>query len=56
VLIGGIMSTATTASPMQSEPELLGQTVVVIGGRKSELSIQVDEKEERTWQIQNMQT
>src|SRR5438552_17909899 len=30
--IGGIMSTATTASPMQREPELLGQTVVVIGG------------------------
>ncbi len=26
------MSTATTASPMQREPELLGQTVVVIGG------------------------
>src|SRR5947199_1618045 len=30
--IGGIMSTATTASPVQREPELLGQTVVVIGG------------------------
>src|SRR6516225_7790129 len=27
-----IMSTATTASPIQREPELLGQTVVVIGG------------------------
>ena len=26
------MSTATTASPRQREPELLGQTVVVIGG------------------------
>jgi len=26
------MSTATTASPMQREPELVGQTVVVIGG------------------------
>src|SRR5437867_1573790 len=26
------MSTLTTASPMQREPELLGQTVVVIGG------------------------
>ena len=26
------MSTATTASPIQCEPELLGQTVVVIGG------------------------
>ena len=26
------MSTATTASPVQHEPELLGQTVVVIGG------------------------
>src|SRR5437588_10921517 len=26
------MSTATTASPVQREPELLGQTVVVIGG------------------------
>src|SRR5437899_508268 len=26
------MSTATTASPIQREPELLGQTVVVIGG------------------------
>jgi NAD(P)-dependent dehydrogenase (short-subunit alcohol dehydrogenase family) len=26
------MSTATTASPTQREPELLGQTVVVIGG------------------------
>src|SRR5271165_5381829 len=31
-LIGGIMSTANTASPSQREPELLGQTVVVIGG------------------------
>ena len=26
------MSTATTTFPMQREPELLGQTVVVIGG------------------------
>ena len=26
------MSTATTASPIQREPELLGQTIVVIGG------------------------
>src|SRR5215813_11696538 len=26
------MSSATTASPIQREPELLGQTVVVIGG------------------------
>jgi len=26
------MSTATTASPIQREPGLLGQTVVVIGG------------------------
>ena len=26
------MSTATTASPIQHEPELVGQTVVVIGG------------------------
>jgi NAD(P)-dependent dehydrogenase (short-subunit alcohol dehydrogenase family) len=26
------MSTATTTSPIQREPELLGQTVVVIGG------------------------
>src|SRR5215831_11724707 len=26
------MSTATTVSPIQREPELLGQTVVVIGG------------------------
>jgi short-subunit dehydrogenase len=26
------MSTTTTASPIQREPELLGQTVVVIGG------------------------
>src|SRR5689334_7243407 len=26
------MSTATTVSPVQREPELLGQTVVVIGG------------------------
>src|SRR5262249_61464135 len=26
------MSTATSASPIQREPELLGQTVVVIGG------------------------
>ncbi len=26
------MSTANTASPIQHEPELLGQTVVVIGG------------------------
>jgi NAD(P)-dependent dehydrogenase (short-subunit alcohol dehydrogenase family) len=31
-LIGGIMSTATAGSPIQREPELLGQTVVVIGG------------------------
>jgi NAD(P)-dependent dehydrogenase (short-subunit alcohol dehydrogenase family) len=31
-LIGGIMSTAITASHIQREPELLGQTVVVIGG------------------------
>src|SRR5437773_9602860 len=30
--IGGIMSTATTASPVQREPGLSGQTVVVIGG------------------------
>ncbi len=26
------MTTATTAAPIQREPELLGQTVVVIGG------------------------
>jgi NAD(P)-dependent dehydrogenase (short-subunit alcohol dehydrogenase family) len=26
------MSTATTGFPIQREPELLGQTVVVIGG------------------------
>jgi hypothetical protein len=32
LLIGGIMSNATTASPIRREPELLGQTVVVIGG------------------------
>jgi hypothetical protein len=32
LLIGGIMSTATTASPTRREPELLGQTVVVIDG------------------------
>jgi NADP-dependent 3-hydroxy acid dehydrogenase YdfG len=32
LLIGGIMSTGTTASGIQREPELLGQTVVVIGG------------------------
>jgi NAD(P)-dependent dehydrogenase (short-subunit alcohol dehydrogenase family) len=31
-LIGGIMSTAAAGSPIQREPELLGQTVVVIGG------------------------
>jgi NAD(P)-dependent dehydrogenase (short-subunit alcohol dehydrogenase family) len=31
-LIGGIMSAAITASHIQREPELLGQTVVVIGG------------------------
>jgi len=30
--IGGIMSTATTASTIRREPELLGQTIVVIGG------------------------
>src|SRR4029077_6560783 len=30
--IGGIMSTATAASPIPRGPELLGQTVVVIGG------------------------
>ena len=32
LLIGGLMSTATTASGMQREPDLLEQTVVVIGG------------------------
>jgi NAD(P)-dependent dehydrogenase (short-subunit alcohol dehydrogenase family) len=32
MLIGGIMSTAPTPSPIQREPALLGQTVVVIGG------------------------
>jgi short chain dehydrogenase len=32
LLIEGIMSTATIVSTMQREPELLGQTVVVIGG------------------------
>jgi NAD(P)-dependent dehydrogenase (short-subunit alcohol dehydrogenase family) len=32
LLIGGIMNTATLASHIQHEPELLGQTVVVIGG------------------------
>src|SRR5215471_8171767 len=31
-MIGGIMSIATTTSPIQREPELLGQTIVVIGG------------------------
>src|SRR5580658_5131064 len=31
-LIGGIMSNAVTTSQIQREPELLGQTVVVIGG------------------------
>jgi hypothetical protein len=30
--IGGLMSTATAPSPIQREPHLLGQTVVVIGG------------------------
>src|SRR5262249_21945942 len=30
--IGGTMSTATTSPPIRREPELLGQTVVVIGG------------------------
>jgi hypothetical protein len=29
------MSAGTTASPVQREPELPGQTVVVIGGRNS---------------------
>jgi NAD(P)-dependent dehydrogenase (short-subunit alcohol dehydrogenase family) len=32
LLIGGIMTTGTTASPVPREPALLGQTVVVIGG------------------------
>jgi len=32
LLIGGIMTTAMTASGIEREPELLGQTVVVIGG------------------------
>jgi NAD(P)-dependent dehydrogenase (short-subunit alcohol dehydrogenase family) len=32
LLIGGIMSTTTTTSPIPRGPELLGQTVVVIGG------------------------
>src|SRR5215472_12770044 len=31
-MIGGMMSTATTTSPIPREPELRGQTVVVIGG------------------------
>src|ERR1700692_982548 len=30
--MGATMSTATTSSQIQREPELLGQTVVVIGG------------------------
>ncbi len=30
--MGGIMSTATTSVPVRREPDLLGQTVVVIGG------------------------
>jgi NAD(P)-dependent dehydrogenase (short-subunit alcohol dehydrogenase family) len=30
--MGGIMSTATTTAAVRREPELLGQTVVVIGG------------------------
>src|SRR5262249_38806583 len=30
--IGGTMSTVTTSPPIRREPELLGQTVVVIGG------------------------
>jgi hypothetical protein len=34
-LVGGIMSTATTASSIRSEPELRGQTVVLIGGSAS---------------------
>src|SRR5262249_54084872 len=29
---GAFMNTATTASPIRRQPELLGQTVVVIGG------------------------
>jgi NAD(P)-dependent dehydrogenase (short-subunit alcohol dehydrogenase family) len=32
LLIGAIVSTAITASHLQREPELLGQTVIVIGG------------------------
>jgi NAD(P)-dependent dehydrogenase (short-subunit alcohol dehydrogenase family) len=32
LLIGGVMSTATSVSPIHPEPGLLGQTVVVIGG------------------------
>ena len=32
LLVGGFMSTAPAASPSQRQPELLGQTVVVIGG------------------------
>src|SRR5271170_3167277 len=31
-LLGGIMSTTTITSPIRREPELLGQTVIVIGG------------------------
>src|SRR5262249_4625161 len=31
-LIGGIMTSASTASPTRRAPELLGQTVVVVGG------------------------
>src|SRR5437764_12283869 len=30
--IGGIMNTATTQASIRREPELLGQTVVLIGG------------------------
>jgi hypothetical protein len=31
-MFGGIMSTATSTFTSQGKPELLGQTVVVIGG------------------------
>ena len=32
LLATDVMSTATTVTPIRREPELLGQTVVVIGG------------------------
>jgi hypothetical protein len=50
-LTEGIMSTATIVSAMQlREPELLGQTVVVIGGSGG-ISLKRRDEHPWTWQV-----